>query len=235
MKKNISHILVGTGLKPVPTVRFLLCLFILCFFTMGMGSRPKPPPVPAVTSWWLSMDLGKTGNLSKIAIFWNSTYGSTDYVIQGSTNNSTWVNLQTGQSSAGATTKEHALSGSYRYVRIYINKAQNTYPIICEVKIYGTLPEPEPPRIISFIPQDGAGFNEVEVVSISATVANDASAVEYQFSIDGAVKQIWSKNPIYKWTAQPGRHAIKVEVRNSKGNDSKQTEVYVYRKPIAPL
>ncbi|MDP2905075.1 MAG: hypothetical protein Q8O22_02070, partial [Candidatus Omnitrophota bacterium] len=98
----------------------------------------------------------------------------------------------------------------------------------------GTLPEPEPPRIISLIPLDGAGFNEVEVVSISATGTNDASAVEYQFSIDGAVKQAWSKDPVYKWTGQAGRHTIKIEVKNSKGNDSKQAEVYVYRKPVSP-
>jgi len=180
------------------------------------------------------VDLGKTGNLSKAAILWDVAYGSTDYAVQGSTNNSTWVNLQTGQSSAGATTKEHALSGAYRYVRININKAAKPPPIIYEIKVYGTLPEPEPPRIISFIPQDGAGFNEVEVVSVSATVTNDVSAVEYQFSIDGTVKQAWSKDPVYKWTAQAGQHTIKIEVKNSKGNDSKQAEVYVYRKPVSP-
>jgi len=103
------------------------------------------------------MDLGKTSNLSKITILWNSTYGSTNYTIQGSLNNSTWVNLQENLSSAGGTAKEHALSGSYRYVRIYINKSQNTYPIIYEVKIYGIVvpPDTEGPLLEITSPKDG--------------------------------------------------------------------------------
>ena len=152
MKRSISHIFVGTGLKPVPKARFLFCLLVFCFFTMGQGSTPKPPPPPppAVTSWWLSLDLGKTSNLSKLTILWDTAYGSTDYTIQGSNNNNTWTNLLANQTSAGAATKEHTLTGSYRYVRIYINKAQNSYPIIYEVKLYGREAEPPPPAVASW-------------------------------------------------------------------------------------
>jgi len=137
--------------------KVILAIVFLSFFSLGMGSRSQPPPVLAVTSWWLSMDLGKTSNLSKITILWNSTYGSTNYTIQGSLNNSTWVNLQENLSSAGGTAKEHALSGSYRYVRIYINKSQNTYPIIYEVKIYGIVvpPDTEGPLLEITSPKDG--------------------------------------------------------------------------------
>ena len=180
------------------------------------------------------MDLGRASSLSKITILWDSICGSTDYTIQGSTDNSAWTNLQANLSSAGATAKEHALSGSYRYVRIYINKTSKTYPIIYEVKIYGVTGN-APPVITSVSPQDGAIFNEAEDVIIATAVNNDASAVEYQFSVDGSIKKAWSPQNSYKWTAQFGQHAIKVEVKNSKGNDSKQIEVCVYRKPIPPL
>lgn len=121
---------------------FLFCLLFLLFFSLGMTSTPKP-----VTSWWLSLDLGKDCSLNEISIFWNSTYGSTNYSIQGSTDNKTWANLQANQTSAGGkanpTQKDHAISGTYRYVRIYISKAQKIYPIIYEVKVYGSVPAPD--------------------------------------------------------------------------------------------
>jgi len=150
MMKHISHIFAGAGLKPVPKVRLLFCLCVLSFFCMGQSSTPKPPPPPTVTSWWLSLDLGKTSDLSKLTILWGAAHGSTDYTIQGSNDNNTWANLLANQTSAGATTKEHTLTGSYRYVRIYINKAQNSYPIIYEVKLYGQEAEPPPPAVTSW-------------------------------------------------------------------------------------
>ena len=133
MKRSTGHIFI---------------LLILCFFTLGMTPQPPAPP-PAVTSWWLSLDLGKTSKLSKLTILWSSTSGSTDYSIQGSNDSNTWTSLLANQTSAGSTTKEHALSGSYRYVRIYINKAQSSYPIIYEVRVYGGESEPPPPAITS--------------------------------------------------------------------------------------
>ena len=93
--------------------------------------------------WWLTLDLGKSCFLAKLSIFWNKDRGSTNYNVQGSANGSTWANLYAGLSSAGSVTnpaqKDHNLSGSYRYIRIYINTVQNTYPIIYEAKLYGQI------------------------------------------------------------------------------------------------
>ncbi|MDP2905179.1 MAG: SpvB/TcaC N-terminal domain-containing protein [Candidatus Omnitrophota bacterium] len=208
MKKNISHIFVGTGFKPVPTVRFLLCLLILCFFTIGMSPRPKPNPPPLIPTWWLSMDLGKTSNLIKVIILWDSAYGSTNYSIQGSLNNSTWVNLQANLSSAGGTSKEHSLSGSYRYLRIYINKAQNTYPIIYEVKIYGSSPDTTPPVIVITSPQDGA--------------AVEGTSVQLQGTIDGV--PFSESRPL-----NPGENILVKTAVDAAGNQSSiSLKVYLY-------
>lgn len=94
------------------------------------------------TYWWLTLDLGSASSLSQISIYWNKNYGSSNYSIQASNDNTNWTNLYSGLSSLGGTTnpyqKDYSLTGSYRYIRIYINKAQRSYPIIYEVKLYGS-------------------------------------------------------------------------------------------------
>jgi len=143
---------------PVLRSKVILAIVFLSFFSLGMTPKPpNPTPTPTTTTWWLSMDLGKTASVSKLTILWDATYGSSNYSIQGSANNSTWVDLQTGQSSSGSTTKQHTITGSYRYLRIYINKSQNTYPIIYEVKVYGIVvaPDTEGPLLEITSPKDG--------------------------------------------------------------------------------
>src|SRR3989338_849956 len=95
------------------------------------------------STWWLNLDLSKGYSLTKISIWWHSQSGSRDYNIQGSTDGSNWTNLYYNLSSTGGTTNPYkvtySLSGSYRYVRVYINKPQvfGYQPVIFEVKLYG--------------------------------------------------------------------------------------------------
>lgn len=102
----------------------------------GAGTALSKPPY-----WWLNINLGKSLPVSKISIFWHKDHGSTSYQIQGSANGAVWTNLYSGLSSAGGSVnpcqKDYALSGSYRYIRIYIAKAQKIYPMIYEVKLFG--------------------------------------------------------------------------------------------------
>jgi len=64
-------------------------------------------------------------------------------------------------SSAGGNTNpyqtDHALAGSYRYIRININKAQLSYPRIYEVKLYRPClpPDTEGPLLEITSPQEG--------------------------------------------------------------------------------
>ncbi|MDP2905898.1 MAG: RHS repeat-associated core domain-containing protein [Candidatus Omnitrophota bacterium] len=224
-------------------------LILAAFFSLGMAPKPKPPPVPAVTSWWLSLDLGKTCPLSKITILWDSTYGSTNYTIQGSLDNSTWVNLQNNLSSAGGTAKEHALSGSYRYVRIYINKAAKTYPIIYETKLYGEKIIPPPPDTTAptgsvKINNDAVYVNSTSVnLSLSASDSGSGMGQGSQmcFSNDGAT---WSNPEAYAavkaWTLSSGSGAktIYAKYKDAAGNWSAaypDTVILDTTAPVTPL
>lgn len=68
---------------------------------------------------WLTVDLGASYSLSSVVIDWEAA-NAANYQIQGSTNNSTWVTLATRTGLAfGTRTDTNAVSGSYRYVRMY--------------------------------------------------------------------------------------------------------------------
>jgi len=97
-----------------------------------------------------------------------------------------------------------------------------------------------PPQISSSSPLDGATFYENDSVLISVMVNDiDPSPLEYQFSIDGIIKQAWSSlSTSYSWITSlqdKGSHNIKVEAKDAGGQDSKEMEIYILRKPIPPI
>ncbi len=68
---------------------------------------------------WITIDFGTQVDLTGISIFWEAA-NAEDYQVQLSNDNSNWttqINYQFGQ--FGDRTDSHALSGSYRFVRIY--------------------------------------------------------------------------------------------------------------------
>jgi hypothetical protein len=95
-----------------------------------------------------------------------------------------------------------------------------------------------PLKITDITPADGASFYESDIVSISPTLnTTDTSSLEYQFSIDGVIRQAWSTLSSYSWTPtsqDKGSHNIKVEVRDISGQDTRDVEVYIFRKPLSP-
>lgn len=65
------------------------------------------------------VDLGSLKALSQVVIDWEAA-NAANYQVQGSTNGTSWVNLKTVTGGTfGTRTDTHAVSGSYRYVRIY--------------------------------------------------------------------------------------------------------------------
>lgn len=93
-----------------------------------------------VSPSWLSVDLGAAANLSQVVIDWEAA-NPESYQIQGSNNNASWTTLasETG-GSFGNRTDTVAVSGSYRYVRVYATNpsAGNGWGYsIFELKVYG--------------------------------------------------------------------------------------------------
>jgi len=95
-----------------------------------------------------------------------------------------------------------------------------------------------PTQITGVTPVDGSSFYEDDTISIFPTVNDqDPSPLEYQFLIDGIIKQAWSNSSSYGWTPSSqdiGVCNIKVQVRDTGGEDTIETEVYVFRKPLLP-
>ncbi len=68
---------------------------------------------------WILIDLGNSRALSQVVIDWEAA-NAANYQVQGSTNGTSWTNLKTVTGGTfGTRTDTHAVSGNYRYVRIY--------------------------------------------------------------------------------------------------------------------
>lgn len=95
------------------------------------------------------------------------------------------------------------------------------------------------PTISSLAPANNSSFTETDIITISVTASDpDGDQLQYQYYIDGNIKQAWTTNPTYSWQTQTGNnngHIIKVEVKDSYGaTASKQNSVYIFRRPVAP-
>jgi hypothetical protein len=95
-----------------------------------------------------------------------------------------------------------------------------------------------PPQITGISPKDRTTYYENDKILISPIVNNtDSSPLEYQFSIDGIIRQAWSNLSSYSWitiSEDKGNHNIKVEVRDIAGQDAEEIELYIFRRPLSP-
>ncbi|MFE9252522.1 discoidin domain-containing protein [Streptomyces sp. NPDC007088] len=86
---------------------------------------------------WIQVDLGKTSQLSRIVLTWESAYGKA-YEIQASDNGTDWRTLKSVTDGDGGT-DELAVSGSGRYVRMYGTARAGGYGYsLWEFQVYGT-------------------------------------------------------------------------------------------------
>lgn len=96
-----------------------------------------------VSPSWLSVDLGSVQNLSQVSIHWEAA-NAASYQIQGSNDNSNWTTLKSVTGGVfGDRTDTHAVTGNYRYLRIYCTErsAGNNWGYsIWELKIYAQQP-----------------------------------------------------------------------------------------------
>jgi len=96
-----------------------------------------------VSPSWLSVDLGVAKALTSVVIDWEAA-NAANYQIQGSNDNTNWTTLKTVTGGAfGNRTDTNAVSGNYRYVRVYCTErsAGNQWGYsIWELKVYGNTP-----------------------------------------------------------------------------------------------
>ncbi|WP_328540777.1 discoidin domain-containing protein [Streptomyces sp. NBC_00344] len=93
---------------------------------------------------WLQVDLGKTYNLSRAVLTWESAYGKA-YQIQASANGTDWKTLTTVTDGDGGT-DDLALSGTGRYVRMYGTARPGGYGYsLWEFQVYGSSDTTTPP------------------------------------------------------------------------------------------
>ena len=87
---------------------------------------------------WITIDLGASYSVNRVKISWETALGK-DFLVQISTNNSTWSTLKTVSGNTSTTTDYTGLSGTGRYVRIYGTARATTYGYsIYELEVYGT-------------------------------------------------------------------------------------------------
>lgn len=94
-----------------------------------------------------------------------------------------------------------------------------------------------PPVINTVTPADATGFYSEDLITLSAEANDpDKDDLQYQFSVDGEIKQPWNASPTYNWSSlasNAGLHTIKTEVTDGKGGTASQSaEVYIFLKPI---
>lgn len=159
---------------------------------------------------WITLDFGSAKTLSSVVIDWEAA-NAANYQVQGSNNNSTWVDLasRTG-GTFGARTDTIAVSGSYRYLRIYGTQRSLTnqwgYSIL-ELKVYGSggtptssvapssVPASSTPAVASSssVPSSSATNSSVALGNITPLYnANTVREPELVIEYPDRIETIWS-------------------------------------------
>ncbi|MCE9671587.1 discoidin domain-containing protein [Myxococcus stipitatus] len=102
----------------------------------------------AADDQWLRVDLGASQALGKVALDWEGAYAS-NYVIEGSTNDTTWTALAPNVNDGAPGRREVTVSGSARYVRVRAITRGTGYGISLwsfEVYAPGGGPQEPPPQ-----------------------------------------------------------------------------------------
>lgn len=95
------------------------------------------------------------------------------------------------------------------------------------------------PSIASLTPQNGSKYYEQEGMTVTVNASDlDGDALQYQFSLNGVVKQSWGATSTYSLVSGDrnfGKRAIEVSVRDGRGGEtSASTTIFFYKRPLEP-
>lgn len=93
-----------------------------------------------------------------------------------------------------------------------------------------------PPQILNIQPLSGHVQDTINFTVEAQDI--DKDNLQYQFSIDGTIKQVWSSSSAFPWltaTETFGSHSLKVEVKDGMGGEISQTVgIWLFRRPPSP-
>lgn len=179
--------------------------------------------------YWVQLDLTMAYELRQIKIWWNRDYGAVSYDIEASLTGAEWVDLYSGLSSWPAqvnpVVQSYPLSGTYRYVRVHINKLQNTYPLIYEIKVFGGTGTTGPTGSISINNNAAVTNNRLVTLTLSAQDENGGNGVSLmQFSNDTITwtdPEVYAVSKEWRIAGGDGTKTIYVKFKDQDGNWSK--------------
>lgn len=140
----------------------------------------------AVDPSWLMVDLGSNQSLGSVVIDWEAA-NAASYRVEGSTNASTWVTLATKTGGTfGNRTDTMAVSGSYRYVRMYGTARTSGYGYsIWSFKVFGATTTTS-----SSTPAATGSSGHTLLTSNSIRLyANNANWADVHYTINGGAQQ----------------------------------------------
>ena len=113
----------------------------------------------------------------------------------------------------------------------YINvEAKNAVNMWSEVGSSDGIYYNRPPTITEITPPDGSVFQAGEIILIQVTANDlDADSLDYQFKIDGEIKQSWSASSSYPWQTGEediGTRVVTCETRDNYGGLISQDVTY---------
>ncbi|WP_051174304.1 di-heme oxidoredictase family protein [Marinimicrobium sp. LS-A18] len=134
---------------------------------------------------YLMVDLGQAYDLSDVVIHWEAANADT-YEIRGSNDGTNWSTLATRTGGTfGHRTDTVAVSGEYRYVRIFgISRSQGNQwgYSIWELEVYGSEPQTAPTGCA-----DGC-FQELDATTLRARVS-EGDIVDIHYTVNGGGQQ----------------------------------------------
>ena len=95
-----------------------------------------------------------------------------------------------------------------------------------------------PPVISSYSPNPNSFIYKGKTQALSLTTSDSGdSSNEYQFSVDGTVKQSWSSKTSYSWDTSgldTKSYTLKFEAKDQGGSSSKTAKAFVLNEPVSP-
>ncbi len=134
---------------------------------------------------WLGVDLGSIYSINEVKLFWGSQY-AVNYDIEVSNDTNTWTTIYTATNHNGGVLDRGVedltgLSGSGRYIELYIPGVNNNDFSVKEFQVFGS----------AVGPQGAAGVIDLTSGRSATSSSDNGSQVNAQRAIDGDLTTRW--------------------------------------------